>query len=178
MLRMSWNPTRAWIESGDPALLLDLDQQRFCGVAIGEPIARLSFLGPASRWSHALEFPGHGLALGGEERIEQVSLFFGHADEPEQGRYRGGIVHRGASAALSCNDDEPRLAALFGEPFWRDADADETILFYEFGVVEWQIELGSDGRLKCLSLSRPLLADPAQRAAYGVSRPWPPEPAA
>lgn len=63
---------------------------------------------------------------------------------------------------------------IFGEPYWRDADNDETILFFEHGEIEWQVELGADGRLQALVIGEPILADREQRAAYRVTRPWPP----
>ena len=168
------NPTRGWREDQTRALELDLDRQHFCGVVIGEPLQRLALLGPATRWSYDLEFPRHGITLCGERSIQEIGFFFGHPDEPRQGEYRGRIVHRGAELTLSCRDDESRLIGRFGEPYWRDEDADETILFYEFSAVEWQLELGHDGCLKCFSLSQPLLSDPAQRTAYRVTKPWPP----
>lgn len=168
------NPTRLWRDDPTRAIELELDRQRFCGANIGDPLDRLAHLGPAAHWSHALEFPHHGLCLRGERTIDEISFFFGHVDEPQQGSYRGRIVYRGEELSLSCRDDEPRLVARFGAPYWRDADADEAILFYENGNVEWQLELGGDQCLKCFSLSRPLLADPAQRAAYGVTKSWPP----
>jgi hypothetical protein len=168
------NPTRGWHEDEARVLELDLDRQRFCGTAIDEPLERLSHLGPATRWSFALEFPRHGIHLCGGRTIDEVSVFFGHPDEPRQGKYRGRILYRREELTLSYRDDEARLIALFGQPYWRDKDADETILFYEFGAVEWQVELGRDGCLKCFSLARPLLADPAQREAYGGTKPWPP----
>jgi hypothetical protein len=168
------NPTRTWREDLSKSLLLDLDTHRFCGVGIGEPAQTLSFLGPATRWSYLLEFPNHGLAIQGDSSITELNYYFGHREERSGGTFRGGIRHRGEALTLSATTTEEELLALFGQPYWRDADDDETILFYEFPEREWQVEFGTDGRLKCFVLGLPILTDPVQREAYGVSKTWPP----
>ena len=76
---------------------------------------------------------------------------------------------------LSNRSSESDVQALFGQPYWRDQDEDEIILFYEFPGVEWQIEFDLVGALKHLRVGRPLLADAEQRAAYGVTKHWPPD---
>jgi hypothetical protein len=63
----------------------------------------------------------------------------------------------------------------FGQPYWKDVDAEETLLFYEFLPVEWQVEFGADGMLRALTLvTPPMLGEPADRDAYGVTKAWPP----
>jgi hypothetical protein len=48
-------------------------------------------------------------------------------------------------------------------------------LFYEFSDREWQIEFDQRNALKrFLVTSEPLMSDAAQRALYGVTKPWPP----
>jgi hypothetical protein len=148
---------------------------RFCGVAIGDPVESLSFLGPATHWSAYLAFPNHGLCISNSPQVEELQFFFGHAQENDRGVFQGTIMHRGSPIVLRANDSEEALVARFGEPFWRDADDDEeTLLFYEFSEGEWQIEFGKNGRLKFLSIGLPLLADPTQRKAYHVTKSWPP----
>jgi hypothetical protein len=172
---LNWgNPTQSWIAEPFKLLVLCLDDHQLCGVGIGDRVDSLSFLGPAARWSGTLDFPDHGLSILQSQGIDEMTFFFGHPSEPEAGTFRGTILHRGATVPLSSADDEQTIVRQFGEPYWRDADVDETILFYEFGSHEWQVEFGPDGRLKCLSIACPLLADPVQREAYGVSKPWPP----
>ena len=64
---------------------------------------------------------------------------------------------------------------LVGPPYWRDEDADELILFYEFPNLEWQIEFSLDGSFNRVNVTcNPLLADETQRKAYRVDKPWPP----
>ncbi len=73
----------------------------------------------------------------------------------------------------SPNPTERGLIAIFGSPYWRDQDEDEVILFYEFGEYEWQIEMSLKDRLSVFVIAPPILADPQQRAAYSVTKPWP-----
>ena len=83
-----------------------------------------------------------------------------------------------------CRDDErlesitsmteAELLAVLGEPYHRDEDDDEVILFYEDGTVETQFEFPGRARLRYITISAtPLLADPLQRAQYGCVNPWP-----
>jgi len=67
------------------------------------------------------------------------------------------------------------LARVYGEPFWRDCDDEEVILFYEFIGLEWQVEFSLSGNLRCITVtSEPIMASEDQRLAYGVSAVWPP----
>jgi len=70
---------------------------------------------------------------------------------------------------------EEDVLDVFGQPYWIDRDDMETILFYEFNDVEWQLELSQTGSLQAVIVTAsPLLAKEDQRKAYGVSKPWPP----
>lgn len=170
------NPTRAWRRDHGRRLVLDLDAHRFCGVGIGDPIELLSFLGPAARWSFTLDFPNHGVAVNpAAGRVAEMTFFFGHPAELDFGTFSGTIVYRAQPLSLSCADTEETIARAFGPPYWRDVDSDEIIQFFELGPREWQIEFGLDGHLKCLGISEPLLANPRDRAAFGVTKPWPPD---
>ncbi len=90
------------------------------------------------------------------------------------GLFSGEFRYRERRLDLSEGTTERDLITAFGPPYWRDQDEVEVILFYEFGEYEWQIEMGLNDRLKLFVIAPPLLADPKQRAAYGVTRPWPP----
>lgn len=77
---------------------------------------------------------------------------------------------------LSAQTREREIVGYFGDPYWRDEDEEEILLFYEFGELEWQVELTLQGTLKAVNaVAPPLLADEAQRRAYRVTKPWPPE---
>ena len=171
------NPTRRW--QFDPAipLLLDLDQHTLCGIAVGQPLERLSFLGKGFPHGQILAFPALGLAVSETDGlIGELIVYFGHATEPDGGTFAGAVRHRSQALELSAATSEAWLRARLGEPYWRDDDGEEVILFYEHGQCEWQVELAADSRLKCLVLCPPLLADEEQRRAYGVTKSWPPTP--
>ena len=173
------NPTRRW--QFDPAvpLVLDLDQHTLGGIAVGQPLQRLSFLGKAFPRGSCLAYPALGLAVSeADGLIVELIVYFGHPSEPDGGTFAGPIRHRGELLEMSATADEPWLRTRLGEPYWRDDDGEEVILFYEHGPQEWQLELAGDGRLRCLVLCSPLLADEEQRRAYGVTKPWPPMPTA
>lgn len=65
--------------------------------------------------------------------------------------------------------------SVWGEPYWRDEDDQEVLLFFEFPDGEIQVELGEEGRPLVLYVcAEPLMADSEQRESYGVTRDWPP----
>lgn len=174
-LQKWWNPTFDWVEDPQVPLVLDFDAGRFCGVALGEPLERLRFLGNGRVDGCEYQFVEKGVVIGGYDRvIQEVILFFGHPDEPDRGYFRGMFQHRGERIESAALRTESLILERLGEPYWRDEDSGETILFYERRGFELQIELGLDSTLKSIVLSEPILADPAQREAYGVTKPWPP----
>jgi hypothetical protein len=101
-------------------------------------------------------------------------IYFGHSAEAVYGAFDGAVHYRGTPLEISASVTEPWFREHLGEPYWRDADEEEVILFYEHGQREWQIELAADGRLKCWVIAEPLLASAEQRRAYGVTKEWPP----
>ena len=185
---MSWwqsvcnwrNPTRAWRADRSRQLVVDLDHFCLSGVGIGDSVEGLSFLGRGVHGSYGLAFPARGLLIFAEgDRITEIVVYFGHADERRLGSFDGTFLHRGMPLVLSTADTEESVISHFGEPFWRDQDENETILFYErdfeHETGEWQAEFGLDGHLKCLGIGWSLFAAAEQRAAYGVTKDWPPE---
>ncbi len=173
---LNWfNPTRDWEEDLIAPIVLDLDHHLFCGVGIGEPIEKLSFLGPGQVTSLGIAWPRKGVAVAnGNGLIDEMSFFFGHVAEQRGGQFVGTFHYRSGAVTLSRDFSEENALCLFGQPYWRDQDQDESILFYELGDRELQLEFGLDRRLKCLVLCLPILADESQRKAYGVTKPWPP----
>jgi hypothetical protein len=177
----SKNPTRDWVRPPGLRLTFDLDSSTLNGVGFGEPLASVSFLGPAEdrRNLHYGEYGYYSLGLVVESHNEQNTLdsFDLVNKDPNFPRYEsfgGDCLFRGSSLKLS------RLTQAFlheqlGQPFSKDEDDDEVILFYEFPNLEWQVEFAPDGTLNRIVITnRILLADEEQRAAYGVTKPWPP----
>lgn len=172
-------PTRDWARDPGVPLVVDLDAFALCGVELGAPYDRLSFLGPAD----SPFFDWHLLGLTFDvdvDRLEAfaVSLspeaFLGRGWPGEAPPFPGQIRLDGeelAAPALTAD----RLAEAWGPPYWEDVDDDETLLFFERHGVEVQLELSPTRETRVLTVtSDPLLADPEQREAYGVRRPWPP----
>ena len=176
--------TAGWVR--DPALRLNVDfaQGALCGVTLGEPAERLSFLGRAEDRKAApkgdLQYFTLGLCVGvSGTRIESFTIWWQDYLGEGYKTYAGRVTSRSADL-LGPETNEAEILSALGEPYWTDRDGSETILFYEIQdawgrLTERQVELDERGRLKALLvLSEPLLADAAQRAAYGVDRAWPP----
>jgi hypothetical protein len=86
---------------------------------------------------------------------------------------------RDPGLVVECDLSLPSFCGVrFGEPYWRDADADEVLLFYELPEVEWQLEfpLPAATLSAMVIVTPPLLADRQQRHHYGLDKPWPPPP--
>jgi len=183
LIGVGGNPTQSWEERQEVLLLLDLDEHRLSGVSVGEPLQGLNFLGRGNDLGSLIDWPAKGLRVHViDGALFEITISFGHAedDEDEIRKFPGRIVYRGETQRLTCRTHRDELLRLLGEPFWIDEEideefGDETILFYEFGAIEWQIELGSDACLRNITFSPPLLADPEQRTAYKVTKPWPPK---
>ena len=173
------NPTRRWQFDPSVPLVLDLDQHTLGGVAVGQPLERLSFLGKGFPRGPSLAFPALGLAVSeADGLLADLIFYFGHPAEPDGGTFVGIVRHHRLPLNLSAAVSEAWLRDRLGEPYWRDDDGQEVILFYEHGQNEWQIEFADDGRLKCWVICPPLLAEEDQRRAYGVTKEWPQAPMA
>ena len=169
------NPTTEWKEDPSVPVVLDLDRHRLSGSGIRDPLAGLSFLGPATASGSILSFPRKGIMVGfANGRITSFAAYVSASAEEEVERFCGGFHYQGRRLDLSQETTEEEILRLFGPPYWRDQDAEEVIIFYEFGEHEWQIEINLSGHLRVFMIAPPILADEKQRAAYGVTKPWPP----
>lgn len=171
------DPTVAW--TADPALAatLDLDRHRICGAGLGEPVERLAGLGPAEDGPAAargeLRYPSRGLSVSTVDGL--VTAFFVAWREPGYAPFAGRVTSDGREVGLAGGSTPEDLVAMLGTPYWRAEDPDEVILFYERRDVEWQLECDHGTGLRAMVIvSPPILADPAQREAYGVTAAWPP----
>lgn len=172
------NPSKSWREDPAATLVFDLNQNCLNGVQIGEPLDHCSFLGPGKATiAGALNYPHKGLEVDfKDDQVECFVFFFGHTDEARRGQFAGNFAYQSRTFKLSSACSEDSFRSHYPEPWWRNEDGDEVILFYEWGRIEWQVEFGSDRRLKCVIVTSDLvMADASQRANYGVTKPWPPE---
>jgi hypothetical protein len=172
------DPTGDW--QRDPMLRLEVDLARpsLNGVELGRPLFDLSGLGKVED-RHGAEFgyPSLGLVIESVDDETFTDFHLVHADpfRPTHAPFAGEL--RCGQRRLALADmTEARWTELLGECYWRDADDEEVLLFFEFPYHELQVELTLDGAMKCLVVAgKPLMADEEQRRAYGVTRPWPPE---
>src|SRR5436305_1611951 len=91
------NPTSRWTADARLKLVVDLDRHSLCGVPIGQPINRLSRLGPAdARRSNefAFDYRDRGFYVTNDEgRLESICI---RIDPDAAARsYTGGWVWRG-----------------------------------------------------------------------------------
>jgi hypothetical protein len=156
-----------------------LDDASFGGLRLGEKAELVSRFGPPENPRPSREgrydYPSKGFEIDATEGRIDCFLFRWDAMDPAR-HFHGSFLWKGSPLRLDASTSEGEVRSAFGEPYWTDDDLGEKLFFYEFGegVLEWQVELVR-GRLTALSLvTPPLLADPDQRAAYGVSRLWPP----
>jgi len=174
------NPTRRWLASTDD-LTFDLDGPTLNGVRLGAPLDRLSFLGPDEGRSGfrdgELRYRSRGLSVRFSLRTRTVVEYrIAHHDplDAEFQSFRGQVVGNGRRLHLAAVSVESFVQDC-GDCWWRDCDDDETILFYEFTGLEWQVEFSPAGRLRCITVTTdPIMHDEEQRLAYGVTAPWPP----
>lgn len=179
-LRRRRNPTADWREDRSVRLIADLDRFELSGVGFGDPLARLSFLGPSE--SAFLDFHRKGLQVDvTDARLDGFTLalgagaFLGGSSSHPVRPFVGTLRIKGRELRPEELRTETDLVALWGSPFCRNEDDDEILLFFEFADGEIQVESTRQGRPRVLiAIQQPLMADPEQRRAYGVDAPWPP----
>jgi hypothetical protein len=163
------DPSGRWPSDPEFILNFDLSTLALSGVRPGDPVHPLSPLGPAEDSREAargtLRYPSRGVQIDVDgSTVTGIVLFLDS--------YRGDFISNGLPhAAPRTREDLARL----GEPYWIDRDEDEMLLFYEFGTRELQVELSLDGAIRAfVAVTPPMMADPDQRRAYRVDKPWPP----
>ncbi len=176
------SPTSDWLEERSVLLVADLDRFQLNGVGLGEDVERLRFLGPSA--SRAFDYPAKGLQLdvgaSGSLQAFVMALRDGvylSALPPEQVRaFPGRVRMSGRDWAPRELRGESDFVTAWGDPYWRDEDEDEVLLFFEFDRCEVQVELSLEGVPHVLVVAEePLMADADQREAYGVTKAWPPD---
>jgi hypothetical protein len=182
LFRRSQNPTSDWERPPGLQLTFDLESSALNGVALGQPLASLSFLGPAEDRTSVLcgeyGYFSLGLVVDCHNDKNVVDGFELVNRDLDASRYQAFVGDcRCGGAGLRLDRVTPTfLQERFGPPYWKNEDDDETILFYEFPGVEWQVELGPEARLNRIVVTNEILmADEVQRANYGVTKGWPPD---
>lgn len=172
------DPTGQWQRTPDLGLQIDLQQPTLNGVELRRRLDILSFLGPAEeRDEGEFGYPSLGLSLDSIDFETFTGFQVVHSDPDYRPNYAPypGECRFGNQPLVLADVTEPLLRDAMGEPYWRDEDDAEVILFYEYPYHELQIELTREGRLQCIGItSFPLMANQEQREAYGVTQAWPP----
>jgi len=175
------DPACEWVADATVATMLDLDRPALCGIALGSPIHSISRLGrpandqPTREGSYVYRDRGFVIDCSAQV-VTGFTVYLG----PSSSRYgmsvfQGPVVHAGEPATLSTLTQLSEFCSRFGDPYWTDTDGAETLLFYEYGEVEWQAEFDNRGQLQVLTIvTPPLLSKQDQRAAYRVTKAWPP----
>ena len=180
LFRGPQDPSCDWQRTPGLQLEFDLDTGKLNTAQLSDDYAALSFLGPSEDRRAASNGEFNYYTLGfiadcdGDWDLAEMRVVFRYQDEPKFRPYAGRILYRGREVELA-NATEQSFRAQFGESYWRDQDDHETILFYEFPQLEWQVEFDPRGLLNGLIVTdRMLMAKAEQRKAYGVTKPWPP----
>ena len=150
------NPTLGWARDPSRSIELDLDCDSLSGVPLGAAFDGLEFLGPAQRSKSDRElWEFSSLGVVAEVHGTQIVAFFvvpipddHFGVEP----YTGGVAIGGRSVPITWISREQDVTQAFGEPTRRDEDQEETVLFYDIGRVERQIELTLEGRIKTIAI--------------------------
>lgn len=146
------NPTRDWKAQPDLVLMLDIDQETFCGIAIGADPRALERLGPAEDAAAARKgwyrYPSSGFDIVTEQgRVVEIQLSFDPAE-----CYGGHVRINGAELPLEGDITEATIVRAAGAPSERIVDDDvagmeEVILRYTRHKADWQFELNEQGKL-------------------------------
>jgi len=150
------NPTLGWTRDPSRAMALDLDSASLSGVRLGSAFDDLEFLGPAQRSKSDQElWEFSPLGVVAEVHAAQVVGFFVVPIPDEHfgvEPYTGVVAIGGRSVPIAWISRERDVTQAFGEPTRRDEDQEETVLFYDIGHVERQIELTPAGRIKTIAI--------------------------
>lgn len=121
------NPTREWRAQPGLELVLDLDDESFCGIRLGERADRLEKLGPAEDAAAARRGDYRYRSRGFVCREEQGRFVELEANSGVgEGQPFAGLVRRnGASATLTPQMTESDLVAHLGKPDERKASEAE-----------------------------------------------------
>ena len=91
--------------------------------------------------------------------------------------FSGSFTKGGTKLPISTNTTPAEIIGKFGEPYWKDEDDEEIILFYEYsaGRIELQFEFPGKKNLGFVTLCREgVLSNADDRKGYCITKEWPP----
>jgi hypothetical protein len=154
------NRTAAWqaVPALNETLTVDLTTHRFGAVAVGEPIDRLSFLGPADNCHEQTEiydYKKRGFYLVEDEgRLEAVVFIL----RPERGvvTFVGRWVCDGRSRTITSQTRPQDIRWDLGEPSRTETEpGGELVWVYEFPGVEWEFAWSPEQALESVEMRLP-----------------------
>jgi hypothetical protein len=154
------NRTAAWrsVPALNETLTVDLTTHRFGNVAVGEPIDRLSFLGPADNCheqSEIFDYSKRGFYLVEDEgRLEAVVFIL----RPERSvvSFAGSWVCDGRSRTITSQTRPQDIRWDLGDPSQTETEPDgELIWVYEFPGVEWEFAWSPEQALESVEMRLP-----------------------
>ncbi len=148
------NPSLEWPPYKGQPLEFDCDTSRLNGVAVGDRLVEIEFLGPdesgEKRKVTHLQYRSLGLAVPiHRQKIDGWDFIFSDPLFPGYESFAGRFVSGGETIPLA-TWTEREIVEHFGPPREIDRDDTEIILFYDRGEYEWNFELSLDSRLECL----------------------------
>ena len=113
------NPTQDWRGQSGLTLVLDLDEESFCGIRLGEKAERLQKLGPAEDAAKArigtYRYTSHGYYCEEEQgRFAEVVLWYGAALEGQS--FSGAVRRNGVAVVFGPGRRKPRSWRTWGLP--------------------------------------------------------------
>ena len=178
------DPTDEWGPPTNDRPVLNLDRHSLGDIRPGDAIDRVAKFGrpenpqPTKSSDYCYYSRGFSYSALSDDRevFEILVVFHGAACKPEGfSDFAGECVSGGQRITLTKEVTLDDFVQRFDLEYWRDCDDDETLLFYEFGKIEWQVEFGPDRRLRSINMvSPPLLESAEQRKNYKVDKSWPP----
>jgi hypothetical protein len=158
------DPTQNWQRQPGLLLRFDFDHNTLNGVALGEPLARLSALGPVEDKtelrSERYSYPSLGIAVHGIPlTIDGFELTWAAFARPSDRPFAGSCVFRGREVHLSPGTTEAQFIELFGPPTrregWGGQEGDGLVeLDYVIGDASWHVSFSEDGTLYEILVSR------------------------
>jgi len=143
------NPTADWRAQPGLALVLDLDEESFCGIRLGEKADRLQKLGPAedarkARVQKTYNYATRGFSCDEEEgRFVEVTLWYRAALDGQA--FTGPVRRNGAAVVFTTETTEAELVAHLGpagerEP-WKDPESGGATLTWHLNRTDLVVEL-------------------------------------
>ena len=173
------NPTRGWAEDTSVPLVLDLDNNALSGVALGDPLTDLSFLGPLPLDSvlfygqlplgrlrstrgaievgyFVLQYHGKGLSVAAADgAVESLTTYLAPSDDGAFDTFRGSLRHRCGEWPVGSVATEADILAVFGRPAEQDElEGQLRLTYYGSDSMRGLCISRASGRLSEITLTR------------------------